>query len=87
MQYTGNAQDTGGYHKYSGDIMSTMGVFSTLGNIMSYTGGYLITVGKVIEKTTEFVWKPQSTEHMISWQEHQAYGKFQFTFYKWRVYK
>ena len=34
-----------------GDIISTLGVFSTPGDIM-------INVEKVIEKTDEFVWTP-----------------------------
>ena len=43
---SGDVQYIGGYHKYIGDIMSTLGVFSTLGGTMSrsrdvqYIGGY-----------------------------------------------
>ena len=34
--------NVGGYHdKYGGDILSTVGVFSTVGDIMSTVGGYL----------------------------------------------
>ena len=46
-----------------GDIMSTLGVFSTLGDIMNTLGDIMINVGKVIGKTIEFVWKPHYTEH------------------------
>ena len=53
-QYTG-----GGYHKYTG-------VFSTLEGYHEYTGGYHDKCGgKVIRKTTEFVWKPQCTEYPL----------------------
>ena len=35
-----SVQYTGGYHEYSGDTMSTLGVFSTPGDIMSTPGAY-----------------------------------------------
>ena len=34
-------QYRGGYHNKCGDILSTVGVFSTVGDIMSTVGGYL----------------------------------------------
>ena len=48
VQYRGGAQyrggcsvPWGGFHEYRGDILSTVGVFSTVGDIMSTVGGYL----------------------------------------------
>ena len=35
FEYCGDVQYHGGYHDKCGDILSTVGVFSTLGNIMS----------------------------------------------------
>ena len=40
----GGAQYRGGYHEYRGDILSTVGVFSTMGDILS-TVGVFSTVG------------------------------------------
>ena len=37
----------GGYHDKCGDILSTVGVFSTVGDIMSTVGVILSTVGDV----------------------------------------
>ena len=37
----------GGYHDKCGDILSTVGVFSTVGDIMSTVGGYLEYRGDV----------------------------------------
>ena len=70
----GDVQYTGRYHEHNGDIISTLGVFSTLGDIMStvedimstlgvcsvHREDIMINVGEVIGKTIEFVWKPQS---------------------------
>ena len=44
-QYHGSVQYRGGYHDICGDILSTMGVFSTMGDIMSTMGVILSTVG------------------------------------------
>ena len=41
LEYLGGVQYRGGYHDKCGDILSTMGVFSTVGDIMSTVGGYL----------------------------------------------
>ena len=42
-----SVQYTRGYHEYSGgDIMSILGVFSTLGDIMSTPGDIMTNVGK-----------------------------------------
>ena len=38
-------QYRGGYHEYRGDILSTVRVFSTVGDIMSTVGVILSTVG------------------------------------------
>ena len=38
MSTPGGVQYTGGYHEYSGNTMSTQGVFSTPGDIMSTLG-------------------------------------------------
>ena len=35
----------------------------TLDGYHEYTGDIMLNVGKVIGKTTEFVWEPQCTEH------------------------
>ena len=35
----------GGYHEYRGDILSTVGVFSTVGDIMIKVGDILSTMG------------------------------------------
>ena len=40
-QYRGGVQYHGGYHDKCGDILSTVGVFRTVGDIMSTMGGYL----------------------------------------------
>ena len=37
----GDVQYCGGYHDKCGDILSAVGVFSTMGVIMSTVGGYL----------------------------------------------
>ena len=42
----GDVQYHGGYHEYrGGDILSTVGVFSTVGDIMINVGDILSTVG------------------------------------------
>ena len=57
-EYSGGYHEyTVRYHEYTGGVQYTLGVFSTLGDIM-------INVGKVIGKTIEFVWKPQCTEQL-----------------------
>ena len=45
--------------------MSTRGMFSIPGDIMSTLGDIMINVGKVIGKTTEFVWRSRCTEHAL----------------------
>ena len=45
-QYRGGVQYRGGYHEYRrGDILSTVGVFSTMGDIMINVGDIMSTVG------------------------------------------
>ena len=44
-QYLGGCSVPWGYHEYRGDILSTVGVFSTVGDIMSTVGVILSTVG------------------------------------------
>ena len=77
VQHTGGCAVQWGMSVHCGDIMSTvedimstLGVFSTLGGYHEYTGGYNEYTrgyhdkcGKVLGKTTEFVWKPQCIEH------------------------
>ena len=41
VQYCGGVQYQGGYHEYRGDILSTVGVLSIVGDIMINVGGYL----------------------------------------------
>ena len=41
LEYRGGIQYHGGYHDKCGDIMSTVGVFSTMGVILSAMRGYL----------------------------------------------
>ena len=43
----GDVQYRGGYHDARGDIMSTVGVFSTVGGYHEYRGGYLEYCGDV----------------------------------------
>ena len=40
-QYRGGCSVPWGYHEYRGDILSTVGVFSTVGDIMINVEGYL----------------------------------------------
>ena len=48
VQYHGGAQYRGGHHEYHrGDILSTVGMFSTVGDIMINVGDILSTVGDV----------------------------------------
>ena len=48
VQYTRAVQYNGGYHEYSrGDIMSTAGVFSTLGDTMMSVGNIMSRPGDV----------------------------------------
>ena len=41
VNYTGGVQYNGGCSVHRGDIMSTLGVFSTLGDILRTPGGYV----------------------------------------------
>ena len=52
-----SVQCTGGCSVHRGNIMSSVGVSSTPDDTM-------INERKVIEKTIEFVWKPQCAEHL-----------------------
>ena len=49
LEYRGGSQHRGGYHDARGDIMSTMGVFNTMGDTvlcnLSTVGGIMIHVG------------------------------------------
>ena len=47
-EYRGGVQYRGGYHDKCGGILSTMGVFSTVGVIMSTMGVILSTVGDIM---------------------------------------
>ena len=38
-------QYRGGYHEYRGDILSTVGVFSTVGGYLEYHGGVQYHLG------------------------------------------
>ena len=46
VQYSGDVQYNGGCHEDTGDIISTLWVFSTLGDIMSTPGGYHDSCGE-----------------------------------------
>ena len=48
LEYHGGVQYRGGYHDKCGDILSTVGVFSTVGDIMSTVGVILSTVGDIM---------------------------------------
>ena len=48
LEYRGGVQYCGGYHEYHvGVILSTVGVFSTMGDIMMHVGDIMSTVGGV----------------------------------------
>ena len=51
--FAGDVQYTGGLHEYSEGISCI------------HPGDTMISMGKVIEKTIESVWKPRCTEHPL----------------------
>ena len=72
----GAVQHIGGYHEYSGDIMSIMGVFSTPGEYCEYTGAYHDECGGYHEYSGGFQYTGRYHEYTRGVQSTGGYHEY-----------
>ena len=69
LEYRGGVQYRGGYHEYRGVILSTVGMFSTMGDIMMHVGDIMSTVGGV-----QYCGRYHPLKFEYRWRYHDACG-------------